>query len=154
MRGAGAFLILCVLVAACAGTPSRAPVAERSVADQGVASYRVRKGDTLYSIAWRHGLDYRALARRNHIGKPYVIHPGQTLMLRAVARETAPVAAKPRPQPSVRRDWRWPAVGRITRDYGERNKGIDVAVKPGSSIGSVAPARWCIAVGDCEAIKA
>ena len=43
--------------------------------------YRVYKNDTLYAIAWRYGLDYRDLARWNNISPPYVIHPGQELIL-------------------------------------------------------------------------
>ncbi|HEN47226.1 MAG TPA: LysM peptidoglycan-binding domain-containing protein [Mizugakiibacter sp.] len=43
--------------------------------------YRVRRGDTLYSIAFRHDMDYRDLARINHINTPYTIYPGQVLSL-------------------------------------------------------------------------
>lgn len=43
--------------------------------------HKVRKGETLYSIAWRVGIDYRQLARANKIAKPYQIFPGQTLTL-------------------------------------------------------------------------
>jgi lipoprotein NlpD len=45
--------------------------------------YEVEAGDTLYSIAWAHGLDYRELAAWNGIGPPYQIHPGDTLRLTA-----------------------------------------------------------------------
>nr|WP_232925770.1 peptidoglycan DD-metalloendopeptidase family protein [Pseudomonas rhodesiae] len=41
--------------------------------------YVVRKGDTLFSIAFRYGWDYKALAARNNIPVPYTIHPGQTI---------------------------------------------------------------------------
>ena len=41
----------------------------------------VVKGDTLYSIAWRHGLDYRALARANAIREPFTILPGQRIRI-------------------------------------------------------------------------
>lgn len=44
-------------------------------------SYKVRRGDTLYSIAWDHDVDWRKLARWNDIGPPYTIYPGQTLSL-------------------------------------------------------------------------
>ena len=43
--------------------------------------YVVGKGDTLYSIAWRHGMDYRVLAGANSIRDPYTIYPGQRLLL-------------------------------------------------------------------------
>lgn len=44
-------------------------------------SYRVRSGDTLYSIAFNHGLDYKTLARLNGISAPYRIYVGQILNL-------------------------------------------------------------------------
>ncbi len=45
------------------------------------AVYAVRRGDTLYSIAFRYRLDWRAVAEWNGIGPPYLIRPGQTLRL-------------------------------------------------------------------------
>lgn len=44
-------------------------------------SYEVVKGDTLYSIAFRKGVDFRDLAQWNSIAVPYTIHPGQQLTL-------------------------------------------------------------------------
>ena len=44
-------------------------------------TYRVVKGDTLYSIAFRNGVDFRDLASWNGIAAPYTIWPGQTLKL-------------------------------------------------------------------------
>lgn len=41
----------------------------------------VGKGETVYAIAWRHGLDYRVLARHNSIRDPYTIFPGQRLLI-------------------------------------------------------------------------
>lgn len=55
-------------------------------------------GDTLYSIAWETGRDYRELAKWNHIPPPYTIKPGQELRVLPPAVEktpTAPVPAKP-----------------------------------------------------------
>ena len=43
--------------------------------------YQVVKGDTLYSIAFRYGLDYRDLAKKNGIEPPYNIAVGQILAL-------------------------------------------------------------------------
>lgn len=42
-------------------------------------SYTVRRGDTLYSIAWRYGMDYRHLASINGISGSYDIYPGEKL---------------------------------------------------------------------------
>jgi len=56
------------------GTP-----AQRAV---GKGVHTVHKGDTLYAIAWLHGLDYRRLAEWNDIAAPgYLIRPGQSLRL-------------------------------------------------------------------------
>lgn len=41
--------------------------------------YAVKRGDTLFSIAFRFGWDYKALAARNNIPAPYTIHPGQAI---------------------------------------------------------------------------
>lgn len=45
------------------------------------ARYTVQTGDTLYSIAFRSGLDFRQLAALNKISEPYRIFPGQVLHL-------------------------------------------------------------------------
>jgi lipoprotein NlpD len=70
------------------------------------AGYTVASGDTLYSIAFAHGIDFRTLAAQNNIPPPYVIHPGQVLQLQpsptaapgTVAVATTPVAPAPAPQ--------------------------------------------------------
>lgn len=58
--------------------------------------YVVVKGDTLYSIAFRLGIDFRELAARNGIQSPYIIKVGQRL------RTAKPVAklVKASPQPT------------------------------------------------------
>jgi len=53
--------------------------------------YVVVKGDTLYSIAFRLGIDFRELAMRNGIQSPYIIKVGQTLR-----------TEKPAPQPPIK----------------------------------------------------
>jgi len=65
-----------------------APVEEHSSAPEKRqlnpdGTYQVRSGDTLYSIAFRYGLDPRNVANWNRISSPYVIYPGQTLRLTA-----------------------------------------------------------------------
>jgi lipoprotein NlpD len=58
--------------------------------------YVVARGDTLYGIAFRHGQDYRDVARRNRIEPPYTIYPGQTLQLgERVAASTAARTRRP-----------------------------------------------------------
>ena len=108
--------VLVLVVAGCASTPP-APVEDRSLgghqgsrrgvsvgSDAGV--YRVRSGDTLYSIAFRNGLDFRELARLNRIDAPFTIYPGQEIRLGSappVRRETAsttPRSVSSAPAPS------------------------------------------------------
>ncbi len=52
------------------------------------AYYRVKKGDTLYSIAWVYGLDYKKIAYRNKIKAPYRIFIGQRLSLSSKTNRT------------------------------------------------------------------
>ena len=51
--------------------------------------YTVRRGDTLSSVARRHGCDdVRKLARANHLRAPgYALRPGQTLTLKGCGRD-------------------------------------------------------------------
>ena len=44
-------------------------------------AYTVKQGDTLYSIAWNYGYDYRDVAAWNRIRPPYTIFPGQRINL-------------------------------------------------------------------------
>jgi lipoprotein NlpD len=104
-----------ILLAACgtqrsvvvepAASNSPIVVAPASRATPG-GTYKVVKGDTMYSIAFRNGVDFRDLASWNHIDSPYTIWPGQELKLgpangkppASAATHTAPVvaaAAKP-----------------------------------------------------------
>ncbi len=91
-------LVVCGLVA-CGGNPP-APIEDRTArSTSGSKAYRVQRGDTLYSIAFRYGLDYRKVAAANRIPAPYTIYPGQRLALREAAVPppvAAPAASVPR----------------------------------------------------------
>jgi lipoprotein NlpD len=90
--------LCCALLAGCADIPR-----------QGPETYIVRPQDTLYSIAWRHDLDYRELARLNHLGADYRIEVGQTLLLRSTGRAAAPAPAKPAARSAKPTGkWVWP----------------------------------------------
>jgi len=94
---------------------SRAPVADRSAATQVSVrpnTYTVRRGDSLYAIAWRYQLDYRDLAATNNIRDPYTIYPGDVLNLRVTegARFRAPPPGPVRsPQTAARHSQERPA---------------------------------------------
>jgi lipoprotein NlpD len=49
--------------------------------------YRVSRGDTLYSIAWRYGYDHQEVAAWNNISPPFIIHPGDHIYLIPPGRE-------------------------------------------------------------------
>lgn len=119
------YLLLCLLLNACTSSV-RAPVVSPGetrqksssepakkkpapVAEKHADFYIVQKGDTLYSIAWNYGHDYREVADWNNISAPYVIYPGQRISLIAPPRKKA----KPlTPGPIVSRDKQ--ASGEIT----------------------------------------
>lgn len=52
--------------------------------------HQVKAGDTLYSIAWRFGYDYREVAAWNRIAAPYRIYIGQELLILAPDRFNMP----------------------------------------------------------------
>jgi lipoprotein NlpD len=78
----------------------------KSLREPETAVRTVVPGDTLYSIAWETGRDYRELAAWNRIPPPYTIKPGQDLRVvppiaenktRTVDRTKAAVAAPRKP---------------------------------------------------------
>ncbi|WP_439102177.1 peptidoglycan DD-metalloendopeptidase family protein [Congregibacter sp.] len=78
-------LVLFTLAAqlvSCADKPL-APIEDRSRGGTARVEqrYTVLRGDTLFSIAFRYGLDFRRLAAANAIAAPFTIYPGQTLQL-------------------------------------------------------------------------
>ena len=92
MKITGQLLVffLCVNLTACSGRKAPAPVAElyqgKTFRDHTKESfsgehYRVKKGDTLFTISWLTGQDYLDIAKLNHILPPYHIFPGQRLSL-------------------------------------------------------------------------
>ncbi len=108
-----AFFGFLLCLAACSST-TWAPVTTRVAQDtnppvatqpsaQPKAQHTVGAGDTLYSIAWRYGLDYRDIARWNGITGPYVIYPKQRLRLRAPATKTSPATKAAPPAESAKK---------------------------------------------------
>jgi lipoprotein NlpD len=89
--------------------PGRQAAVYPAQAGNAPGTYTVVKGDTLYSIAFRNGTDFRAVAQLNGIAEPYTIWPGQVLRLPGRggpipvrAPPTVVVAAKaPPPPPSA-----------------------------------------------------
>jgi len=110
--------LLLVLVSGCSTLDKSTPGESAESGNRPPISssiYRVEAGDTLWSIAWRAGLDYRQLADWNQLPPPYTIYPGQRLRLtspypplasarppgrsHSVAPSSPPRAQRPPPHP-------------------------------------------------------
>jgi lipoprotein NlpD len=161
-------LLAALLLGACGGATPKAPVKEQRVAARApeAPTRTVRAGDTLYSIAWESGRDYRELAEWNRIPAPYLIRPGQVLRLhppKGQVRPTTGAISKPpaRAEPDARGkvpgkkpaatpghsaktarvkfgSWAWPADGKLTERFGSV-KGITIAGKKGQPVYAAAP---------------
>jgi lipoprotein NlpD len=131
------------------GEPYRKP-------DAPTGQYTVRPGDTLYSIAWRHGLDYRELARWNHLALDDRIYPGQRLIIRpptgspAASGQTRPPqtqAPGTRPPDPPGADnvtsWSWPTEGTTTavRHTATGSEGLTIEGREGQIVRAAAPGR-------------
>lgn len=80
-------LCLGVALAGCAGSAVVAPVSKHAKTSRWApVIHTVRRGETLYSIAFQYGQDYRRLASRNAIRSPYTIFVGQKLSLRGAKK--------------------------------------------------------------------
>lgn len=102
--GTGCAFIASLLLGGCA-SKSPAPVVERGGQPGAVSAaplvakefYTVKKGDTLYSIALDHGLDYKELAAWNNIDNLNRILIGQSLRVRAPGAPAGSDVAVARP---------------------------------------------------------
>ena len=77
------FALAATLSGCTSSSSSSVKVVDRARAPQNptvtTGQYVVKRGDTLFSIAFRYGWDYKALAARNSIPEPYTIRPGQAI---------------------------------------------------------------------------
>ncbi|QWE03209.1 peptidoglycan DD-metalloendopeptidase family protein [Polynucleobacter sp. JS-JIR-II-b4] len=119
--------------------------------------YRVKKGDTLARIALDHGQAPRDVVQWNKAANPSfnpnVIEVGDLIMVKAPAgtkpakvaekkpssEKSDSVASTPEPaknevvaEPGIRLSW--PAKGKVTGEFSETNKGIDIAGKVGEPV--------------------
>lgn len=114
--------------------------------EDGAHTYTVKAGDTLYSIARKHGLDYHDVAKWNGIGSDYRLEIGQELKLGSgksgastkatshrrakpiapppaeVAHEEPSLAPREKPEPAAAAmeryyQWQWPLRGPIAKTY-------------------------------------
>ena len=128
-----------------------------------LAYHRVEDGETLYSIGWQYGYDYRTLAAWNDIDAPYVIKPGQWLRITppsggGTKTATAPHQPKhvietsvspphdrsPPPQAQQVIRWSWPARGKLVVKFSPHQpmqKGVDIAGSLGEPVRAAAAGR-------------
>jgi lipoprotein NlpD len=119
--------------------------------------HTVRSGDTLFSIAWRYGRDYRELAAVNGNRPPYTIFVNQRISLSKqpvsspqTKRQSQKVASVERKKQSVPAPassgavnspivWSWPVRGTLISKFsGTANKGIDISAKKGTPVKAAA----------------
>ena len=103
-------IVFCsVINMSCSNRSQPAPVSElyqgktfRDFEQQAYSAktYQVKAGDTLFSIAWYSGNDYRDLAKINKISAPYQIQPEQLLSLVELPRAIRPKKNKGKGQTS------------------------------------------------------
>ncbi|MCQ4245686.1 LysM peptidoglycan-binding domain-containing protein [Stutzerimonas decontaminans] len=94
-------LVITGTLVGCASSPQGGgvQVVDRNQRDRVTSGqYIVRRGDTLWSIAFRFGWDWRELARVNGIQPPHVIYPGQKIRFDGGSSRAASAAPRPAPQ--------------------------------------------------------
>lgn len=122
--------------------------------------YRVKKGDTLARIALDHGQAPRDVIAWNNLANPNQIEVGDLILVKApagakaapkpvskptttpdAAKTEAPKADSPEvvAEPGIRLSW--PAKGKVTDDYSDKTKGIDIAGKLGDPITAAADGK-------------
>ena len=157
------FIAASLMVLAGCSTPRTKPasVTDRSGGSSEPAPpgyYRVKKGDTLARIALDNGQSPRDVVQWNKASNPSfnpnVIEVGDLIIIKApggtkparvaekkptVDKSDAPVASAPEPaktevvaEPGIRLSW--PVKGKVTGEFSETNKGIDIAGKVGEPI--------------------
>ena len=115
----------------------------------------VRKGETLFSIAWRYGKSTKDIARWNRLGDGSLIYPGQVLRLygsTSGSGRTTTTASTPnrqsKPLPSIPSQpapkWLWPTKGKINVNFGAKpgtGTGVLINGKAGQPIYAAASGR-------------
>ena len=170
MVRAGSFAaLMCIftLLSACGQLypPGKYPPGQVGSSTRSASSHHtVRKGDTLYSIAWRYGHDHHAVARWNNIRSPYRIYAGQRIRLfpspgskapqqakvQKKLKKSGPVAdrklqvasqpIKPTKRSTGKVAWRWPTAGKVAKTFSvsKGRKGVDIKGQAGQSIRAAA----------------
>ena len=139
------------LLVGCGESAKLAPVSKVQWQPVSVSSYKVRAGDTLYSIAFRYDMDYRSLAETNHLSKPWRLYVGQRLALNhKLYKSPRTVKSQKRSRHVTKRRvtkrvssgyrinkaWRWPLNGVVNQRFAPNKgkKGINIISHRGAKV--------------------
>lgn len=123
------------VILGCGTRESLAPVSDISKHRYQHNNYHlVRKGETLYAIAWRYDMDYRELAKLNHIKAPYILHQNQKIYLKSRDKAFKKSIkrfikiANSKDASIQKKHWIMPTSGTIIKAYNIKrgSKGIDI----------------------------
>lgn len=148
------FLCVVLIVTGCASKPKEPRHYHHSY-------HTVKKGDTLFSISWRYGIDAKQLAKWNNIPHPYTIYPGQKLRVNAKAPTSRSAYKAPAKKSSTKSsskqaktaktskkvksvpvgDWRWPVRGKLLSKFSGKNNGIDIVAKEGTIVSAASAGK-------------
>ena len=124
------------LLFGCSDETTLAPVVNAWYQPSASNYYIVRSDDTVYSIAFMFGLDYRDLVAVNHLSPPYQLKAGERLIMThrppMQSDNAQPIyPSQPTVQPSIPSDSAWcsPAKGRLVSQFTTNPSG-----RPGISI--------------------
>jgi lipoprotein NlpD len=142
-------MLTSLLLMSCSGGHFFAPVTDSThiehIPKSGV--HRVKHGETLYTIAWRFGLDYARLAKRNGLKQPYYLYTGEVIYLRGYAPgvrkkiHSSPSAADDREPNEQVVTWLWPANGPVIGPFTRLNRGINISGHRGDPIYAAAAGK-------------
>ncbi|MDA8562222.1 peptidoglycan DD-metalloendopeptidase family protein [Gammaproteobacteria bacterium] len=147
------YLVLLLSLSSCITLEENyAPVTEISIIEpipkKGI--HKVLANDTLYSIAWRYGLDYSTIAKYNNISAPFGISKGQILYLKKAkplkklnkTKLRGQIITEKNKEPSAKINyWKWPAKGTKIENFSSQNKGINISGKSGDPIYATASGK-------------
>lgn len=135
-----AVLVACViyLLAGCGGSDALAPVEESNWYQSNLSktTHKVKRGETLYAIAFQYEKDYEMLARANHLQAPYTLHVGQEIKLTAPKAEEPLFTAPSLPDILPSEAWIWPVKGSIKTYFSPKRgqKGVNIKGQKGGKV--------------------
>lgn len=105
----------------------------------------VQRGDTLWQIGRRFGMDWQDIAKSNGLTPPFALEVGQKLRIPngAMASSPPPRSYFPPARAASNISWRWPVAGPVLRTFNKGNgaKGIDIGGQRGEKILAAAPGK-------------